>query len=496
MSKRKRSGPRDVPEILSSSSSSSSTSPPQADLAMAMLTNRPPPPLRSHGAVRVPDDHMRAPQPPMQPTFDAVAPDYFMGHDHLDLDASNSANVDAHNDAMNVTNIDAANGQSGHVPILDSRHMHPQQLQLNHLGMQTQMQMELQNGNGEENPMQGRLSRHAGGMIPQESDEVGGHEGQVLQEQVMGGDQQQQQQQQQHPGLEPHDIIRTPLAQGPYQAMLAESRGPTPGEIEEQLQEADIDGPVKCPVCASIAPNRTVLMTHVNLEHNVSCEVCKKQFSSTKDVLRHMHLDHPSKRLTQHVCSQCGKLFSNQSHLNRHIRTIHQKRRDQVCEHCNKSFGLPETLQVHIRNVHNKQRDFTCPRCDRSFSEKKSLTVHIATVHDGRRPFTCNVCDKRFTQRSNLRNHFRTVHQRLAPYKCPECGKRSSHKSNLKSHLRRVHLRTKEEIQAQSDSGALDAEDPLKPVGVPIPASGAKEPTSTNLNMPMLGQPSSMMDPL
>mmetsp|Transcript_6724 Transcript_6724/g.11817 ORF Transcript_6724/g.11817 Transcript_6724/m.11817 type:complete len:261 (+) Transcript_6724:80-862(+) len=197
MSKRKRSGPRDVPEILSSSSSSSSTSPPQADLAMAMLTNRPPPPLRSHGAVRVPDDHMRAPQPPMQPTFDAVAPDYFMGHDHLDLDASNSANVDAHNDAMNVTNIDAANGQSGHVPILDSRHMHPQQLQLNHLGMQTQMQMELQNGNGEENPMQGRLSRHAGGMIPQEADEVGGHEGQVLQEQVMGGDQQQQQQQQQ-----------------------------------------------------------------------------------------------------------------------------------------------------------------------------------------------------------------------------------------------------------------------------------------------------------
>ena len=53
-------------------------------------------------------------------------------------------------------------------------------------------------------------------------------------------------------------------------------------------------------------------------------------------------------------CSECGKCFGEQSHLNTHIRKVHAKKGLSVfnCEHCEKTYNTLSTLRTHMRTLH------------------------------------------------------------------------------------------------------------------------------------------------
>ena len=55
------------------------------------------------------------------------------------------------------------------------------------------------------------------------------------------------------------------------------------------------------------------------------------------------------------------------------------------CQHCNNSFGDASNLTKHVRTVHEKRRDHACPHCAAAFGEAGSLTKHVRTVHEKRR---------------------------------------------------------------------------------------------------------------
>jgi len=44
------------------------------------------------------------------------------------------------------------------------------------------------------------------------------------------------------------------------------------------------------------------------------------------------------------------------------------------------------------------------------FSMKDTLDKHVLTIHEKRRPFTCNVCEKSFGARSTLKHHAQAMH--------------------------------------------------------------------------------------
>ena len=44
----------------------------------------------------------------------------------------------------------------------------------------------------------------------------------------------------------------------------------------------------------------------------------------------------------------CVKSFGHNSHLNRHIKIVHERQRDYNCDICDKSFGYKNDLNKHI----------------------------------------------------------------------------------------------------------------------------------------------------
>ena len=54
------------------------------------------------------------------------------------------------------------------------------------------------------------------------------------------------------------------------------------------------------------------------------------------------------------VCGICGKVFTNNQNLNRHVRTIHEKMTPSFsCTECDYSTSCQDNLQKHLRKRHN-----------------------------------------------------------------------------------------------------------------------------------------------
>ena len=71
------------------------------------------------------------------------------------------------------------------------------------------------------------------------------------------------------------------------------------------------------------------------------------------------------------------------SHLTRHVRAMHEKRKDHACPHCAAAFGQANNLTTHVRTVHEKRRDHACPHCTYMYVAQTAsyLTKHVRTQH-------------------------------------------------------------------------------------------------------------------
>ena len=89
---------------------------------------------------------------------------------------------------------------------------------------------------------------------------------------------------------------------------------------------------------------------------------------------------------------------------------VHEGKRPYACHVCGLTCKSKSHLNTHIRSVHEKEKLFQCKFCDRSFFDRAHLKKH-QDVHDDFRPHKCHICDKTFKRKHHLGTHLKTIHE-------------------------------------------------------------------------------------
>lgn len=192
--------------------------------------------------------------------------------------------------------------------------------------------------------------------------------------------------------------------------------------------------------CSASFPNGKKLKWHMRVhsgDRPFECALpgCGRKYTRQFHLTRHLKQSHggpaepPSEPFT---CTQedCGKLFSSQNALYKHTKYSHQKRKFK-CEHCPKTFVKHQHLKVHAFE-HTAVLPYPCPEpgCSKAFLLPSRLRAHQHT-HRG---YACDVegCEEVFAKWTLLRKHRKVDHQRR--FACDACGRVFFSKWNLKVH--------------------------------------------------------------
>ena len=115
---------------------------------------------------------------------------------------------------------------------------------------------------------------------------------------------------------------------------------------------------------------------------------------------------------TNYACSYCEYTSKQTSHISRHIKAVHEKRKDYKCSLCDYAASSRTSLNNHTKAIHEKMKDFVCEQCDYKCSLRGNLIRHVKVVHKGIKEYECYKCGQKFGQNVTLKRHVKLVHEK------------------------------------------------------------------------------------
>ena len=238
----------------------------------------------------------------------------------------------------------------------------------------------------------------------------------------------------------------------------------------------------KCKFCGKTFYYKNLLQKHILSVHegqrNHTCEACGKAFGAESTLKQHFKVVHQGQKFQ---CEECGKSFVIMESLNRHIKRDHKgpfrcKKCEETfsikldlhnhtfskhmgCETCGRKFegpNAPEHLRKHIKNVHEQKRNHICHQCGKTFQSKTDLNRHVDSVHlkkpiwknirknypEGKKPITeqaCDFCKEKFSHYALLKAHLLSNHKSLMTLECRKCSITYITKQRFHVHMETSH---------------------------------------------------------
>ena len=132
-----------------------------------------------------------------------------------------------------------------------------------------------------------------------------------------------------------------------------------------------------------------------------SCDDCNVHYKTQKGLESHneKHLG------ITYDCQECGKKFSQKSHLIVHLKSVHSAI-PQLCKFCDKIF-LEQTLLTEHLNSEHDSKILRCKMCQFTSLAQKYFDLHIKTEHrkDNYPIRRCADCDLNFYSEKGYYRH-------------------------------------------------------------------------------------------
>ena len=173
-----------------------------------------------------------------------------------------------------------------------------------------------------------------------------------------------------------------------------------------------------CKDCGKLFKTKKTLKSHIMLKHNEDPEFVQK----AKDIA--------SKKSLNRECLICNQLFNSRT-IDKHLRTEHpeQEPGEETCTYCNKVFSNMSHLTRHVTDVHNDERNFKCPLCDFRPKRAEHLKTHMK-CHSADKPHHCNICGYKTDRFRKMKGHM----CKPKTFQCPICEFKGVSQDSVRKH--------------------------------------------------------------
>lgn len=144
----------------------------------------------------------------------------------------------------------------------------------------------------------------------------------------------------------------------------------------------------ECDICFRQFARENILLNH-KMAHNIkiNSEDQKAKLEISEDGSDTIIIKTQEMLYT---CTECHLIFLKKEELETHLENHHKKKFQ--CEVCKKQFTKSSHLTRHLK-IHSIEKKFSCTTCNKSFSRQEQLNHHMS-VHSGVKPHVCEICLK------------------------------------------------------------------------------------------------------